>query len=253
MPENGDRSRRKSTGEPVMYMDGGWRTVNQAGMASLGGGFYKNAQGQIFRAGPKGGFSQAGGPTQSQIDSASQKGQAINAALGSLDMFDQKLRETKVTGPFGWMTNPNDLAEAKQLADDLMLRLKEQPYNLGVLNGPDLQILQAVIADPTTIKDAAFRKSVVPRLRNIAAKLGDTYRGDVEAFTAAGGGAAAVPNLFQSPRSTYTPQEWGRQGRVPPARAPAKRGDAPRVGPAPQGRRPVFQGRGGTILEVIED
>jgi hypothetical protein len=236
-------------GTRVIYMDGQVRRLNEGGLADMGGGYYKSPQGRSFRQGPRGGFEQIGGPTQSQIDSAAQKGQAINAALGSLDMFDQKLRETKVTGPFGWMTNPNDLAEAKQLADDLMLRLKEQPYNLGVLNGPDLQILQAVIADPTTIKDAAFRKSVVPRLRNIAAKLGDTYRGDMQAFQASGGGAAAIPNLFRSDRSTYTPQEWGQAGLVPAAKAPAKRGDAPRTRPATTGARQPFKGRYGTVYE----
>jgi hypothetical protein len=248
MPKEGDTGTLPD-GTRVIYLDGQVRRLNQGGLAEMGGGYYKSPQGRMFREGPKGGFDQIGGPTQTQIDAASQKGAKVNEALASLDMFDQKLRETKTTGPFGWFANPDDLAEAKQLADDLMLRLKESPYNLGVLNGPDLQILQAVIADPTTIKDAAFRKSVIPRLRNIAAKLGDTYRNDVRAFQATGGGPAAVPNLFQSPRSVYAPQEWGQQGLVPRTRAPARRGDAPPVrSPAQQTRR-AFKGQFGTVYE----
>lgn len=249
MPKEGQTGRLKD-GTRVVYLDGAVRKLNEGGLADMGGGYFKSIQGKTFRQGPKGGFEQVGGPSQTQIDSYAQKGAKINEALTSLDMFDKKLRETRVTGPFGWGTNPNDLAEAKQLADDLMLRLKEQPYNLGVLNGPDLQILQAVIADPTTIKDAAFRKSVMPRLRNIAAKLGDTYRNDAQAFQEIGGGPGVMKNLFQAQDSTYTPQEWGPRGLVPPAKAPARRGDAPRTGPrrATPAKAP-FKGQYGTVYE----
>lgn len=239
-------------GTRVIYLDGATRRLNAGGLADMGDGYFKSPQGKTFRQGPRGGFEQVGGPSQTQIDDYAKKGAQVNSALQSLDMFDKKLRETKVTGPFGWATNPNDLAEAKQLADDLMLRLKEQPYNLGVLNGPDLQILQAVIADPTTIKDAAFRKSVVPRLRNIAAKLGDTYRNDAQAFGEIGGGPGVMRNLFQSPDSTYSKQEWGDRGLVPPAKAPLRRGDAPRTAPraAPAATtKQPYKGRFGTVYE----
>lgn len=248
MPKEGDRGTLPD-GRRVIYLDGAVRVMNEGGLADMGGGYFKSPQGKTFRQGPKGGFEQVGGPSQTQIDAYAQKGAKVNEALASLDMFDKKLRQTKVTGPFGWATNPNDLAEAKQLADDLMLRLKEQPYNLGVLNGPDLQILQAVIADPTTIKDAAFRKSVVPRLRNIAAKLGDTYRNDAQAFEEIGGGPGVMRNLFQPQDSVYTKQEWGARGLVPPAKAPPRRGAAPRVGVKPTGAPKTFKGKFGTVYE----
>jgi hypothetical protein len=251
VPKEGDYGKLPD-GSRVIYLDGAPRKVNEGGLADMGGGYFKSPQGKTFRAGPKGGFQQIGGPSQTQIDGYAQKGVKINEALGSLDMFDKKLRETKVTGPFGWATNPNDLAEAKQLADDLMLRLKEQPYNLGVLNGPDLQILQAVIADPTTIKDAAFRKSVTPRLRNIAAKLGDTYRNEAQSFQDIGGGPGVVKNLFQPEDSTYTKEEWGGRGLVPSAKAPVRRGDAPRTQPraaAGTAKKQPFKGQYGTVYE----
>jgi hypothetical protein len=214
-------------GTRVIYLDGQVRKVNAGGLADMGGGYFKSPQGRVFRQGPQGGFSQIGGPTQSQIDDYSQRGRGINDALAALDMFDKKLRETDVTGPAGWAANPNNLAEATQLAEDLMLRLKENPYNLGVITGPDRMILQRVVTDPTSLKDAAFRKSVTPRLRNIAAKLGDAYRAQYSSFREVGGGPAVMTNLFRAPDSTYTPQEWGRQGLVPSAKAPARRGDAP--------------------------
>jgi hypothetical protein len=211
-------------GRPVIYLDGKSRFMNEAGMAIMGGGFYKARDGRIYREGPKGGFAQVGGPTQAQSDKYAEKATLTNEALGALDMFDEKLGKVKTTGPFGWIANGDDLAEASQLANDLMLRLKEKPYNLGVLNGPDLDILQRVISDPTTLKDAVFRKSVQPRLRNIAKKLGDTYRGDMTAYESTGGEPSAMPPVFRSPRSQYSAEEWGHDARVPQLK--------PRSGPA---------------------
>jgi hypothetical protein len=250
--KNGDTGRLKD-GTPVIFMDGQPRRMNEAGMADMGGGFFKSPQGQTFRAGPKGGFSQVAGPTREQVSKAAEGASGVNEALGALDMFDRKVRQVKTPGPLGWFTNGDDLNEASQLAEDLMLRLKEKPYNLGVLNGPDREILLRVVNDPTALKDAVFRKSVGPKLRNIAAKLGDTYRNDASSFKSTGGNPGALPNLFQSPDSTYTPQEWGSDGRVPPAKAPLRRGAPPRTGPgraaAPPGQKQPFKGKYGTVYE----
>ena len=250
MAENGQTGRQKSTGAPVMYMDGGWRKLNEVGMADMGGGFFKSAQGQVYRAGPKGGFSQVGGPTREQVGKAAESASGINEALGALDMFDKQVRKIGNTGPLGWLTNGDELNEASQLAEDLMLRLKEKPYNLGVLNGPDREILLRIVNDPTALKDAVFRKSVMPKLRNIAAKLGDTYRNDANAFQSTGGNPTSLPNLFRAQDSTYTEKEWGRAGLVPREKAPAYRGDAPRTSPRAQsaGKQP-FKGRYGTVYE----
>lgn len=248
-PREGQTGRLKD-GTPVIYMDGQARRMNEAGFADMGGGFFKSPQGQLYRAGPKGGFSQVGGPTREQVAKAAENTTGVNEALGALNMFDEKVRTLKTPGPLGWFTNGDDLNEASQLAEDLMLRLKEKPYNLGVLNGPDREILLRVVNDPTALKDAVFRKSVAPKLRNIAAKLGDTYRNEANAFQATGGNPFAMPGLYQSPSSVYSRDEWGKQGRVPAAKAPRNRGDAPSVGGgAPASGKQPYKGKFGTVYE----
>jgi hypothetical protein len=254
MPENGDMGRQKSTGKPLMYMDGGWRVVNEGGLAIMGGGYFKNAQGTQFRQGPQGGFPEVGGPSRTMVEKYAATASGLNDSLEQVDALDKGLRAVKRTGPLGFLTNGNDLVEAEQLAEMAQLLLKENPYNLGVITGPDRMILQRIVSDPSSLKDAMFRKSVTPRLRNIAAQLGRKYRNSGESFRAVGGNPNALPNLFQAADSQYTPQEWGRRGLVPRL----KSGQDSLVARGTQGggrpaTRPVFQGRGGAILEVIED
>jgi len=50
------------------------------------------------------------------------------------------------------LANPNARAAMGTKYNNMMLQAKEA-YNLGVLNGPDYQILQSVIADPTNPKN----------------------------------------------------------------------------------------------------
>lgn len=231
-------------GRRVIYLDGKVRPLNEGGLAVMGGGYYESPQGRKYREGPKGGFNQIGGPTQSQVDTYATKSTKINEALGSLDTLDRKLRGTKTIGPFGWFTNPNDLSELEGLNKDLLLRLKEQPYNLGVLNGPDLQIMEEVLGNPGRLKDAAFRKGFEARLRNVAASLGRTYRNDLGSFDAIGGRSASMPNLFRSPDSQYTPQEWGQRGSVPALKGPR----AAAQGGGKAAAKP-FVGKHGTVYE----
>jgi hypothetical protein len=51
------------------------------------------------------------------------------------------------------MLNPKQRAAMGSAYNNLMLQAKEA-YNLGVLNGPDYEILQSVVADPTKLKSA---------------------------------------------------------------------------------------------------
>jgi hypothetical protein len=202
-------------GTPVIFLGGQIHKMNEGGLAVMGGGYYESPQGRKYREGPKGGFTQVAGPTQAQVEDYSSRASQVNKALGKLDAVDQQLRRTKTIGPFGWATNPTDIASLSQMVRDLQLSLKEQPYNLGVLNGPDLQLLEQVVANPDQLKSAVFRQTLYPRLQNMAKILGDSYRGDMSSYQAIGGRPAAMPNLFRSPSSQYTAEEWGSQGVVP--------------------------------------
>lgn len=216
MPREGQRGTLPD-GSPVIYIGGQIRKLNEGGLAEMGGGYFESPQGRRYREGPKGGFPQVAGPTQSQVETYAGKASAVNNALSSLDAVDKKTRGMQI-GPLGWLKNPNDLSEIQGLSKDLLLRLKEQPYNLGVLNGPDLTILNQVVGDPSSLKDATFRKGYVAKLRNVAAGLGRGYRNDAATMKSIGGRPEAMPNLFRAQDSTYTPEEWGYDGTVPASR-----------------------------------
>ena len=80
--------------------------------------------------------------------------------------------QSKIAG-FGIkdFANPNKRAEMGNAYNNMMLQAKEA-YNLGVLNGPDYDILQRVVKDPTNISSLAFSNDALSRqadsLRNTA-------------------------------------------------------------------------------------
>lgn len=205
----------KNPAQRARWTNGQWVEVDSGGMDILPDGYRRNEIGKTYKMGPRGGMEQVAGPNDTMINEAMKSTTGVNRAMEGIDAFDKQFRKVKVSGPFGMFTNPKELAVAQQTATDLMLRLKEQPYNLGVLNGPDLEILQRVIADPGSLKDSAFRQTVMPRLNNLARMMGNQYRSNADQFQASGGRAQALPPLYRAPDSQYTPDEWGKQGRVP--------------------------------------
>lgn len=208
----------------------------QAGYKQIGEGLYKDQQGRTMHAGPRGGFNQVGGPSSTQIDTTTKNLAAANNALSGIDRVDEHLRKTKNIGPLGIFTNPTDMATLTQSVKDLQLKLKEQPYNLGVLNGPDLDLLESIVANPAQLKNAVFRQTVLPRLSNLANIVGNGYRQEAARFGALGGNPDIVP-LYQSPRSKYSKEEWGTQGRVPPEAM--KRGKPAEAGKTDAKRQPL--------------
>jgi hypothetical protein len=234
MPKEG-KTGTLPDGTPVIFLGGQIRKLNPGGLAEIGGGYLESPQGRKYRLGPKGGMDQVAGPTQSQVETYAAKASKVNDAAMSLDALDKRLKQTKNIGPFGWFTNPNDLSEIQGLNKDLLLRLKESPYNLGVLNGPDLSVMEEVTGNPAKLKDAVFRKGYEQRLRNVAATLGRSYRNDAETMKAIGGRPESMPNLFRAPDSTYSADEWGYDGTVPAARYGGSTGARKSATPAKPG------------------
>jgi hypothetical protein len=240
MPKEGQTG-TLADGTPVLFLDGAPRKMNEGGLADMGNGYFKNRNGQTWRQGPHGGFSMVAGPTTAEVDAHSGKANQINASLRGLDAVDKKLRQTKTIGPFGWMANGNDISELQGLNANLLGRLKEQPYNLGVLAGPDMGLMEAVIGKPDSLKDATFRKAYAAKLKNVARDLGNGYRDQAAAMEATGGKRAVLPNLFRAPDSQYTPEEWGSDGLVPKAKTP----------PRPNARTaPAASGDGWKVVKV---
>jgi len=212
----------------LSQLEGSGNEYDGAGMKDLGNGFRVDQQGRKYRLGPNGGFPKVGGPTDKQIEDASQAGAQFNNALSGIDAVDRQLAATKDIGPLGWITNPTDIAVLSQTVKDLQLKLKEKPYNLGVLNGPDLDLLESIVANPGQLRSAAFRKTIAPRLANLSRIIGENYRQEAGRFKGIGGNPdQVIPPLYRSPRSRYTPQQWGNQGLVPANAFAATQGAAP--------------------------
>ena len=214
MPYEGQRGTAPD-GTPVVFRGGKAVPIDAGGLEVLGNGYRRNQIGQVYETGPKGGTKMISGPTFTAANEARTQASGINQSLAGIDRVDRQLKKTKDIGPLGWMTNSTDLAVLKQSVRDLQLKLKEQPYNLGVLNGPDIDLLESIVADPSQLNSAVFRKSIAPRLANLSSILGNTYRQQVDGFQGLGGQPEALPPLYRSPSSKYTPQEWGRKGEVP--------------------------------------
>lgn len=190
---------------------------NAGGLEELGGGYYRNQQGVTFREGPRGGLTQVGGPTAAMIKDSTESASGLSRALAGIDRVDQQLAQIDTTGPAAWLSNPTNMAVLQQSVRDLQLRLKEDPYNLGVLNGPDLMLLGQIVESPDSLRSAVLGGSIRPRLRNLANIIGQNYRQQEAQFSGQGGRTEAMAPLYRSPRSRYTPQEWGRDASVPQA------------------------------------
>lgn len=232
MPTEGEiKVNPANPNQRAQWSGGQWRELDAGGLQVLGGGYKRNQVGQTYREGPKGGFQQVAGPNATMVKEATERTKGTNNALQGIERVDEQLGKIRTIGPLGWITNPQDLAVLQQSVRDLQLKLKEQPYNLGVLNGPDLMLIEQIVADPGKLKNAAFRKTIAPRLANIAAILGNTYRSEAESFQAMGGTPEALPPLYQSPRSQYKREEWGHQGRVPAKKSGGAAPQATAAGP----------------------
>lgn len=76
------------------------------------------------------------------------------------------------------MAKPNARAEMGNAYNNMMLQAKEA-YNLGVLNGPDYQILQSVVKDPTSASALLVGKKTLNQQANDLSKQADVIIGNV--------------------------------------------------------------------------
>lgn len=74
--------------------------------------------------------------------------------------------------------NPNARAKIGNSYNNMMLQAKEA-YNLGVLNGPDYQILQSVVKDPTSPGALLVSKKTLEKQANDLSKQADVIVGNV--------------------------------------------------------------------------
>lgn len=206
---------------------------NAGGMEVLGDGYYRNQQGTTYREGPRGGFSAVGGPSDGMVSAASNQAYAINSALRGVDRLDGLIAQSRATGPAAWINDPKNAALMDAAVTDLQLQLKEA-YNLGVLNGPDLALMQEVTGSPTALRSAVLGGTLQPKLAQLSNILGNRYRDQETTFEGQGGRATVMAPMFQSDRSEYTPEEFSRDGTVP--QAAFRRTQAAKTAPPPPNR-----------------
>jgi hypothetical protein len=217
-----------------------WSPVTDAGgLEILGDGYKRSPLGTVFRQGPQGGLTRVRGPNDTQSGEAVKSAAGANAALQSIDRIDSQFAKVKTAGPLGQVLDPVDLAVLQQSTTDLMMRMKGVPYELGVITGPDMALMNQIIKDPGSVDAMVFRQKVKPLLSNLSTIMGEQYRRDRGSFESLGGTGDGLPPLYRSPRSKYTPEEFGRQGIVPPAAMarPGKPPAVPRIAPVPAMRK----------------
>jgi hypothetical protein len=76
------------------------------------------------------------------------------------------------------IANPNARATMGNAYNNMMLQAKEA-YNLGVLNGPDYQILQSVVKDPTSPGALLVSKKTLEKQASDLSKQADVIIGNV--------------------------------------------------------------------------
>lgn len=105
------------------------------------------------------------------------------------------------------MANPDARAGMGNAYNNMMLQAKEA-YNLGVLNGPDYQILQSVVKDPTKLSSVLVSKKALEQQANDLSKQADIIVGNVYKThnrpVPTGLGAQSQPQ--QAPQRQQAPQ-----------------------------------------------
>lgn len=125
------------------------------GSASGVGAFGKPPPG--YRWTPEGNLSAIpGGPGEKLPESQQKQLVGVNNVKSAIAEYRASLKS------FGGIDalNPDARAMMGTKYNNMMLQAKEA-YNLGVLNGPDLQILQSVITDPASFKGAFVSKKAL--------------------------------------------------------------------------------------------
>jgi hypothetical protein len=174
----------------------------ETGLKPIGGGFYKDNLGRTYQRNSAGVMQQSSGLGDPEVRKSVETVTGVNTILSSVDRFDEAVRKLKPTefGPQGKYTGrPEVYAAAKAAATDLMMQLKgPAAYNLGVITGPDMAILEGVISDPAKFSTMITRGQIVPQLRQIAMGLHAKNVSEREAFKALGGNPEALPPVYRS-------------------------------------------------------
>lgn len=115
----------------------------------------------------------AGGPADKLGETQVKQQVGVQNTRAAIGEYLGALKNWKLTD----MASPNARAKMGTIYNNLLLQAKEA-YNLGVLNGPDYQILQTVITDPTSLKAGIISNEALAdqakKLDGILQRIGTT-------------------------------------------------------------------------------
>jgi len=139
----------------------GEQMTNQRGWAELGLKQQELAMGGKpppgYRWTPEGNLAAIpGGPGDKLSEAQTKQVLGIQNLQNAITEYRNELKDFPATG----IVSPDQRARMGTFYNNMMLQAKEA-YNLGVLNGPDFNILTSIITDPRSIKGAMTSKSAL--------------------------------------------------------------------------------------------
>ena len=131
----------------------------------------------------------------------------LNNVLSAIDQLDQATKDLKRSdfGPYGkYAGDPAKFARAKAAATNLMMLLKgPEVFNLGVITGPDMAILEGVVQDPAKLGTMVLKGQILPQLQQLSTSIGQRYRAEKASFKTLGGNPDALQPIYISPSGKY--------------------------------------------------
>lgn len=187
-------------------------------LTDLGDGWFRDPIGRLYQPDNSGKLIQTAGVTDAAVDKAITTVSGLNEILTAIDAFDQatKALSPKEIGPTGrYVGDQSKYATARAAATNLMMLLKgPAAYNLGVITGPDLQLLEGVVENPDRLGLLVRQGQILPKLQVLSRGLGSKYGATAAGFKAAGGDPAGLPPIYKSPKGKYG---QGAKGATPKA------------------------------------
>lgn len=202
----GNIQRNTVTGEVKSAPSASASPPKGAGLTDMGNGYYRDRVGRIYQPNSVGVLQQTAGVTDEAVKTTARNVSGLNTILQAVDEYDRATRAMS-RGDFGpkgkYLGDPGKFATAQTAATNLIMLAKSPEfYNLGVITGPDLAILESVVQNPAKFATYFLQNKIQPSLRQIAVMIGQKYRGEAAAFATQGGDPTGLQPLWRPPRST---------------------------------------------------
>lgn len=174
------------------------------GLTKVGANVYRDAVGRVYQPDAQGNMKQTYGVTDGAVSKATEEITGLNAMLAAATEYESAVKALKPTdfGPKGnYLGDPAKFGRAQAAATNLMMLAKGPAmYNLGVITGPDMEILGGVIENPSRWGALIRQGQIMPKLHSFAAGIGTKYTMLANGFKAQGGDPEGLPGLYGAQR-----------------------------------------------------